>query len=78
METFVLWYFGIGGIIAISLGIWLCWLCKDIEIDDGTDCVLGIGLVSTFIAWPIILVFVIIDVIKLIVCQIRRISNSGE
>lgn len=79
METFALWYFGIGGFLSI-LGIFLIWLLKgdEIEIDDATDLFLGLGLIYIFIAWPVILLFVIIDLIKLIVWQIRKINNSGE
>lgn len=78
METFVLWYFGIGGIIAISSGIWICWICKDIEIDDSTDFVLGMGLICLFIGWPTIFLFSFVELIKLIVCLIRKFLNSGK
>lgn len=71
-------YFGIGGFLSISLGIFFIWILKGTKIDDATDLGIGLGLICTFIAWPIILMFVIVELIELVVCQIRRIHNSGE
>lgn len=54
-------YFGIGGFLAISLGIFFIWLLKETEIDDATDLGIGLGLVCTFIAWPLVLLFIIVE-----------------
>lgn len=78
METFVLWYFGIGGFLSISLGIFFIWALKGTEINDAVDLVIGLGLICTFIGWPILLLLVLVELIELIVCQIRRTHNSGE
>lgn len=78
METFVLWYFGIGTVITIILGLAICWISRDIEIDSGTDLVLGLGIISVFISWPIIVVMGIFELIKFVVWTIRNLLNSGK
>lgn len=78
METFVLWYFGIGAIITIILGLIICWIARDIEIDSGTDLILGLGVISVFIGWPIIVVMGIFELIKFVVWTIRNLLNSGK
>ena len=78
METFVLWYFGIGTVITIILGLTICWIARDIEIDSGTDLVLGLGIISVFIGWPIIVVTGIFELIKFVVWTIRNLLNSGK
>lgn len=54
-------YFGIGGFLSIFLGIFFIWLLKETEIDDATDLGIGLGLICTFIAWPLVLLFIIVE-----------------
>lgn len=54
-------YFGVGGILSISLGIFFIWLLKETEIDDATDLGIGLGLICTFIAWPLVVLFIIVE-----------------
>lgn len=78
METFVLWYFGIGSVIAIILSLAICWMARDIEIDSGTDLILGLGIIIVFIAWPIIVMTGILELIKFATWSIRNLLNSGK
>lgn len=78
METFVLWYFGIGSVIAIILSLAIYWIARNIEIDSYTDLILGLGIIIAFIAWPIIVMMGILELIKFAVWSIRNLLNSGK
>ena len=78
METFVLWYFGIGTVITIILGLAICWISRDIEIDSGTDLVLGLGIISVFIGWTIIVGLGIFVLSNFVVWTIRNLLHSGR